>query len=77
MAGDKMPMSWHEECLKNQRGTRDRLLETINRLQRDLAEQNKSIEFYELQISTAKKKKKNGFDRGRFMSSQRPNGIIL
>ena len=71
--GMKDLMKRHEENLRNQeislRGTGEELDRLISKYARDKQEYN----FYALQIEEAKKLKKDGFDREKFMRHRGKN----
>ena len=62
-----MDISWHENCLTNQQNTNLRERNDLLRKMRLLEISEKSSNFYEMQIQTAKNRKKDGFDRDRFL----------
>jgi len=67
----KMPIEWHEKCLKNQKLYIEREEEELSRLKYalevKLSKQKIDTAFYETQINEAKKQGKEGFDSSRFM----------
>ena len=71
----KMPLSWHKQCLENQKGTYSRMVEK-NRKAREIAESDErrirlSIEILEEQIIRAELMGKDAFDRERFGLSKK------
>ena len=62
----KMPMAWHEECLRNQRTHYERELARLKVMQDELERTRVDINIYEYQIAKAKEQGKDGFDREKF-----------
>ena len=63
----KKDIEWHEECLKNSIASEKQNREWV---EADLVNVNKLLKhniFYASQIQKAKKQKKKGFDRDRFL----------
>ena len=63
----KMTISWHKECLMNRKIYLEKIKKEAKSLQKEIKKSEKEIIFYSSQIEEAKKKKKDGFDRDRFM----------
>jgi hypothetical protein len=63
----KSPIGWHERCLANQRTYYKFKRSELDRLQLEVEMLGNSILEYEQQISRAKREKRDGFDRDRFM----------
>ena len=67
----KMPIAWHEECLKNYRSyltnKKIELLRIKEQLKNDIVRMESEEMFYSAQINNAKNKKMDGFDVDRFM----------
>jgi len=63
----KRSIKWHEECLKNMKGTLDRIDEDIARMVKHKGIIQREIDFLKLQIDEATKKKKDGFDNYLFL----------
>ena len=67
----KRPLSWHEQCLKNmslhlqsQKAHMERTIEAY-----ETAVDN--MMFYSMQIKTAKREKREGFDADRFLVNRK------
>lgn len=74
-------IAWHEECLKNQMCTIDRykeeevnLLARVENLKASISELEKSTTFYQKQITTAKIRFIDEFDRERFLVKKGDKG---
>jgi len=72
----KMPIKWHEECLANMARHADdrerRLAEEAARVEK----LRKAFEFCKLQLETAKKAGKDGYDGERYLVSKKGGGIL-
>lgn len=69
----KMPIEWHEECLKNRRLSLSRKQKELISLAKQLKKDKKEIEFLEYQIKEAKKANINDFDNERFRVPKKKN----
>lgn len=58
----KMKIDWHEECLKNSRATRERMVDRMNTIKAEVDKMAREHALYQAQIDLAKKEKKDGFD---------------
>lgn len=67
----KMSIEWHEKNLVNNKKHFERELESLKRKAQQVGRIRKEIKFKELQIETAKKKKKTGFDNELFLKKER------
>lgn len=61
-----MPISWHEECLKNQLENHKRLVLAMQRVIEDESRSRADNEMYAKQIERAKRLGKKSFDSDRF-----------
>ena len=66
----KMPMKWHEECLKNMQATAIRKKEEVDRLLTDHSRLFVQCQIYDNQITAAKYRKLDGFDQDRFLKKK-------
>ena len=62
-----MPVSWHENCLRNFTASRDEKQGLLDRLTADVKRMNAEIEFRKLQIEKAKSLRKDKYDPDRFL----------
>lgn len=67
----KKPIAWHEECLKNWLESIERKRGEIERMQYGLEDSERGAKYLALQISSAKRIGKDGFDSERFMVSRK------
>lgn len=67
----KFPIQWHEDCLRNWKHTLDKERERIERMQRNYEQQLTEWYCYEDQITEAKRRGVDGFDRDRFMKERK------
>ena len=65
-------ISWHQNCLKNQRLNLERKLAELERIKKEYTKDYNNYIFYEDQIREAIKKRKDSFDSERFMANKRP-----
>ena len=63
----KKPIEWHQNCLKNSVNYYNKQFERIRKNLHKVAELQRENDFYKLQIETAIKKGKDGFDQDRFL----------
>jgi hypothetical protein len=63
----KMPITWHEECLKNRLISLERSKQELARKEQQVQRETAACRFTERQIEEAKNQKKDGFDDGRFL----------
>lgn len=63
----KMPIAWHEECLKARLSSLELDRERLNRLQSSIDRSEDAIRVLSEQIEEAKRQNKDGFDADRFM----------
>lgn len=63
----KQSVEWHEECLKNMISYMKSEHKTALQYLRNYCKIKKDINFLKKQIEEAKRKKKDGFDRDRFL----------
>ena len=63
----KCKISWHEEGAKNWKRTLESKKQELDRLKKEVKQDESALLFYELQIMKAKKQKKDGFDRDKFL----------
>ncbi len=66
----KMPMGWHEWCLKNSKENLAREEETFARLTAAIERFRKQVAFHEAQIAEAQRQGKDGFDQDKFMKKK-------
>ena len=66
----KMPIQWHEDCLKNYRGTVERARKQVDKALLDFNTLLTQCNKYEIQIITAKSRKLTGFDPDRFLKKK-------
>jgi len=64
---NKMPISWHQECLKNSRQHTEKKEAELVRLQVEVVKNKIDDIFHQKQIETAIAKGLDGFDRDKFM----------
>jgi hypothetical protein len=62
----KRPISWHEDCLVNQKRSLQQEKERLERAQKSYDDLLTRVIFYEQQIIEAKIKGKNDFDSNKF-----------
>jgi chromosome segregation ATPase len=67
MISNKMPLEWHEGCLKNRKFYLEEIKNQIEDLKSQVSRREREIQFYEMQITKAKKRKLEGFDSDRFL----------
>jgi SMC interacting uncharacterized protein involved in chromosome segregation len=76
----KKPISWHQECFANMKNSLENKKEELNRiqfkLQSDIDKLENEILFLELQINTAIKQKKDGFDKDLFLKKDKTTEYI-
>jgi len=58
----KMPISWHQNNLRCWKSSQEKLLSRIQKLEHEAAENIKYIMHYSMQIDSAIKEGKDGFD---------------
>lgn len=63
----KMPITWHEECLKNNKNHLLRKEAEAERVMESLKRHRMRVEHLEFQIQQARRKGKTGFDSERFL----------
>ena len=75
MRGDtmKMPIAWHEECLKNMEISLGYKKKLLAQEQNDIERMEKRIMFRKAQIEEAKRKNKDGFDEDKFLKVRKEN----
>lgn len=62
----KFDIAWHKERLKNMKASHERERQEIERRQHSLYRDFDSIIFYELQIASAEREHKDGFDLDKY-----------
>lgn len=67
----KMPIEWHEECLKNRISSFERKQKELDSLIKQIEKDKEEIEFLEYQIKEAKKANKDSFDSEKFRVPKR------
>lgn len=67
----KMKIAWHEEFFENSRIHYEKRQASVRNDLIRLEEYRKELDFYALQIEGAKRRKKDGFDRNKFMKFQK------
>lgn len=67
----KMPIKWHEDCLRWRGETLERQRVIAERAVEEMERTKREMEFYAGQIEGAKKRGKDGFDAERFMKNRR------
>jgi uncharacterized protein (DUF3084 family) len=67
----KMPITWHENNLKNRRSSLQRKTEELQRLQASIDASEKELVELEAQIVYAKRLGKDGFDEEKFMKKSK------
>lgn len=65
----KHSIEWHQECLQNKRASLKRLGCDLEILLTQIEKINKECDLYTIQIREAIKKKKDGFDREKFLKN--------
>jgi len=68
----KNPIEWHKECLVNRVASHERNTQEVIKMKKRLAEDLSDNIFYSMQIESAKKQHKDGFDSDRFMKNLNP-----
>ena len=68
----KFKIEWHEDCLINTKHSAKILREQAERAIEAADNAEKRVAFYEIQIETAKRMKKDGFDSEKFLKKQKP-----
>lgn len=66
MPSKAMPISWHENNIKNNKDYAKRLLAQAKLILEQYAFMKKKIKFYQYQINEAKKQEREMFDSERF-----------
>ncbi len=67
----KFPISWHEDCLKNQKRTLERAKELLEVRRIEMEKMERNIILYEAQIERAKAENKDGFDSEKFNKTKK------
>jgi hypothetical protein len=67
----KFPIGWHQRCLINKKDALMVNEKELSRLQETINRQKMEIEFYELQIETAIKERKDGFNEEVFLRKRK------
>ncbi len=69
----KCAISWHEECLKNEKSSLQDLLKEKKRMDERILRLSQQIAFYQVQIDTAKENGKDGFDQEKYLKKIKNN----
>jgi hypothetical protein len=75
----KFDIAWHKECLKNMRASHERERAELERRQYAINRNFDQIMFYELQIASAEREHKDGFDQDKYKKARRntSEGVVL
>lgn len=71
----KFSLERHEECLRNSKAHAKRLREEAERALAAANRADRDVAFYELQVETARKQKKDGFDSEKFLKNKKLEGV--
>ena len=66
----KMPIEWHENCVKNQKAYREKVKDGMDQTIRDYQRLCADIDKKEQQIKEAKRQGKDGFDADKFLKKR-------
>lgn len=67
----KKSLEWHQNCLNNRIKMVNRKKQQLKTLQSEIKRDEKEIMFYSQQINTAFLKRKDSFDRDKFLKPRR------
>ena len=71
----KMPIEWHEECLRNSERKLQREQEELNRRIEGLGLLRKEVEFRRSQFNTAVERLLDGYDADKFLVNKKSKPV--
>jgi prefoldin subunit 5 len=63
----EMSVEWHEDCLNNRRRNLEKRRRRLENVSQEIEKEARNIDYYIYQINTAKREKKAGFDRNKYL----------